>query len=82
MASASSKKAVFAAIGGNLAIAITKFLAAAFTGSSAMLSEGIHSVVDTGNGLLILFGIRMSKSPADQTHPFGYGRPQAQMRIS
>ena len=74
MASASSKKAVYAAIGGNLAVAITKFIAAFITGSSAMLSEGIHSVVDTGNGLLLLFGIRMSQKPADLSHPFGHGK--------
>ena len=74
MASASSKKAVYAAIGGNLAVAITKFIAAFITGSSAMLSEGIHSVVDTGNGLLLLFGIRKSQKPADLTHPFGHGK--------
>lgn len=74
MASASSKKAVFAAIGGNFAIAVTKFIAAFITGSSAMLSEGIHSLVDTGNGLLILFGISKSQKPADATHPFGHGK--------
>jgi len=71
---AESKTAIYAAIGGNAAIAITKFTAAAFTGSSAMLTEGIHSLVDTGNGGLLLLGIRMSKKPADATHPFGYGK--------
>jgi cation diffusion facilitator family transporter len=71
---AESKTAIYAAIVGNAAIAVTKFTAAAFTGSSAMLTEGIHSLVDTGNGGLLLLGIRMSKKPADATHPFGYGK--------
>jgi cation diffusion facilitator family transporter len=65
---------IFAAIAGNLAIAITKFVAGGITGSSAMLSEGIHSLVDTGNGILLLWGIRQAAKPPDDRHPFGRGK--------
>ncbi len=67
-----SKKVIYAALFGNGLIAITKFIAASITGSSAMFSEGIHSLVDTGNQGLLLYGIRRSKRPADKKHPFGY----------
>jgi cation diffusion facilitator family transporter len=65
---------VVAAVVGNLLVAISKFAAAALTGSSAMIAEGIHSLVDTGNGLLVLFGMRRADRPADGAHPFGHGK--------
>lgn len=70
---AETKTAVIAAIVGNAAIAVIKFLAGAMTGSSAMISEGIHSLVDTGNGGLLFHGLRRGARPADTAHPFGHG---------
>lgn len=72
--SAAHPIAVYGAIAANAIIAVIKFIAAYITGSSAMVSEGIHSVVDTGNQLLLLLGIHKSKKPADEMHPFGHGK--------
>ncbi|MGK2941379.1 MAG: cation diffusion facilitator family transporter [Immundisolibacter sp.] len=70
----SSKNVIYAALAGNSLIAITKLIAASITGSSAMLSEGIHSIVDTGNQILLLYGLARSKKPANELHPFGHGK--------
>lgn len=69
-----SLKVIYAAIAANLGIAVGKFIVAGITGSAAMLAEGIHSAVDTGNELLLLIGERNSAKPPDAKHPFGYGK--------
>ena len=70
----SSKKVIYAALAGNGLIAVTKFIAAALTGSSAMFSEGIHSMVDTGNQVLLLHGMRKAQKPPCDRFPFGHGK--------
>jgi cation diffusion facilitator family transporter len=69
-----SNRTIIIALGANFGIAISKFIAAGITGSSAMLTEGVHSVVDCTNQLLLLWGRRQANKPADEYHPFGYGR--------
>ncbi|MCJ2127004.1 cation diffusion facilitator family transporter [Methylobacterium sp. J-077] len=69
-----STGAIYAAAGANLAIAAAKFVGGALTGSTAMLAEGVHSVVDTANQVLLLVGMKRAEKPADTRHPFGYGR--------
>jgi cation diffusion facilitator family transporter len=74
MATRESKGVIYAAIFANIAIAICKFAAAAVTGSSAMLAEAFHSTADSGNELLLLWGIKRSARPPDALHPYGYGK--------
>lgn len=71
---ANSQKAIFFALGANFAIFVAKGFAAIVTGSSAMLAESIHSLADTGNQLLLLFGMRQSRRPANDEHPLGWGK--------
>ncbi|HYU97042.1 MAG TPA: cation diffusion facilitator family transporter [Sphingomicrobium sp.] len=74
MSARQSNRTLWMALAANLGIAASKFVAAAITGSSAMLTEGVHSVVDSTNQLLLMWGRRQSKKPPDHHHPFGYGR--------
>jgi len=71
---ARANKSIYSALAANLLIAITKFVAGAFTNSSSMIAEGIHSTVDTSNQLLLLYGLKRSVKPADKYRPFGYGK--------
>ncbi len=74
MSTEGSTRAIFAALGANTGIAITKFIAAGISGSASMFAEGIHSLADTGNQVLLLLGGKRAKRKATPTHPFGYGR--------
>ena len=68
-----SKRSIYAALGGNLAVAVVKLAAFLLSGSGSMLVESFHSLVDTVNQALLLLGMRLSSRPPDQRHPFGYG---------
>src|ERR1700733_13230584 len=74
MSTEGSNKAIVAALGANLGIAVTKFVAFALTSSSSMLAEAIHSLADSGNQVLLLIGGKRSRREADDEHPFGFGR--------
>lgn len=74
MSSGGSNKVIYVAMGANLAISLSKYLAAAFTGSSAMLAEAFHSTLDTGNEVLLSFGMKRSARPPDGLHPYGHGK--------
>lgn len=71
---ATSHKSIYGALAANVLIAVTRFIAGAVTNSGSMISEGVHSLVDTVNELLLLLGIHQSKKPSDATRPFGYGK--------
>src|SRR3982751_1457335 len=71
---ATSHKSIYGALAANVLIAVTKFIAGAVTNSGSMISEGVHSLVDTTNELLLLLGIHQSKKPPDRRRPFGYGK--------